>query len=331
MKIEQFKKLYQSNNLSLDEFNQALHLLEYYQNVLSETSIDDANPIQLDLFISKLMKDDQCTTDSFIVLLRYYRMIQRNDLFIHLTKYTGGLGVIESILERMKKIVGEKKHDEVIELIDIPQLGTHPSEFPKFTQRFVQLLEQYFDKKTIEHILADNHHQIPASSFLTEKIHYENAETLDQYLQDLHQRKIEILERHLKDGTVWFEQQITKEVVDFVKSNQEILSAVRKDNYLYITKIPYDTKAYLEASNEVDKRYHGCHCPFAKESIRNSDLEIPGIWCNCSAGFGKFPFEVILDQELEIEVLKNVLQKDMICRFRIPLDGIKYKENSPLK
>jgi hypothetical protein len=71
----------------------------------------------------------------------------------------------------------------------------------------------------------------------------------------------------MKQNRVWFEQSITPEVLDFVKGNQEVLSARLIDDKLYVTKIPYDTKAYLEAKTDDMKKYYGCHCPFAREAI----------------------------------------------------------------
>lgn len=325
MRIDEFKDLYHRNHISEEDLEKSLDVLHQYQTFSQTDSIDEADVDHLDRFIRSLFEQQKCDIPSIVTLMRYYRMIKRNDLFIHLTKYTGGLGVIESILERLKKKASPEIYDKIIAAIEIPQLGTHPDDFPEFTKSFVELLQKHLNDRQIEYILAGNNHQIPESAFIEEKVHYEHANSLDDYLKDLHQRKIATLNQHLKDGTVWFEQNITKEVVDFVASSQEILSAVRRGNDLYITKIPYDTKAYLEAENEIEQRYHACHCPFAKESIRNGKTKIPGIWCNCSAGFGKFPFEMVLDQELRIEVLENVLDGDLRCRFRIPLDGVEYK------
>ncbi len=326
MRLDEFKELYHKNHISDDELVKALILLKHYQKMIGKDSIDDADQYQLDGFIRLLVEEKTCDVTRIVTLMRYYRMIKRNDLFIHLTKYTGGLGVIESIFERLKKRVSPEIYNAISNHTQIPQLGTHPDDFPEFTIRFVERLQNHLPDDQIAYILAGNNHQIPESAFLEEKIHYEHANSLDDYLKDLHHRKVEILNKHLKDGTVWFEQNITEEVVDFVASNQEILSAVRRDDYLYITKIPYDTKAYLEAKNETEQRYHACHCPFAKESIRNGKTRIPGLWCNCSAGFGKTPFENILNQELQIEVLENVLDGDMRCRFRIPLEHVDYKK-----
>ncbi|MFH1693194.1 MAG: hypothetical protein ABH890_02805 [Bacillota bacterium] len=326
MQIDQFKDLYERNNIPSEKFDYAVHLLEMFQDILGSTSIDLTSIDQLDQFIERLLRNDSINVDMMIVFMRYFRMIKRNDLFIHLTKYTGGLGVIESILERLEKIVGKEKSEIITRQVQIPLLGTHPSVIPQFTQSFIDLLEESLDPEILKEILAGNHHQIPESAFLDEHIYYENAETLDQYLKELHDRKVQVLQKHLIDGTVWFEQNITEEVVEFVKSNQEILSAVRKNDQLYVTKIPYDTKAYLNAKDPVEKAYHACHCPFAKESIGKKDIKISGTWCNCSAGFAKFPFDILFGKELKINVLENAIKGDLLCRFSISLEGIAYKK-----
>ncbi len=93
-----------------------------------------------------------------------------------------------------------------------------------------------------------------------EKEFYENSESLDEYLKERHKRKVEELKRYCDSNRVWFEQIITQDVVDFVSSNQEILSAVRECNKLYVTKIPYDAVNYLKEDNKDKKIYYACHC-----------------------------------------------------------------------
>lgn len=325
MQINQLKDLYQRNKINNEQFDYAIHLLEAFEDVIN-TNIDDASLEALDQFIEDLVAKNEMNIAAIVVFMRYYRMIKRNDLFIHLTKYTGGLGVIESILERLEKIVGPEKCKTITSQVDIPALGTPPSRFPEFTASFIELLEKSLDANTLRRVLASNHHQIPETAFLEERTHYENAETFDQYLKELHDRKVKVLEKHLHDGTVWFEQNITQEVVDFVKSNQEVLSAVRSGDTLYITKIPYDVEAFLKADTPIEKAYHACHCPFAKESIGKNKNQISDTWCYCSAGFAKFPFDVLFNRELKATVLENAIRGDLLCRFSISLEGIDYKK-----
>jgi predicted hydrocarbon binding protein len=43
------------------------------------------------------------------------------------------------------------------------------------------------------------------------------------------------------------------------------------------------------------------------------------MFCQCSAGFHKKPYEIIFGQPVKAEVLESVLKGDDICRFAIYL------------
>jgi hypothetical protein len=62
-----------------------------------------------------------------------------------------------------------------------------------------------------------------------------------------------------------------------------------------------------------------CHCPWARESLRQAEGPVPAAFCRCSAGYHKKPWEVIFGQPLEADVLESVLQGDLRCRFAIHL------------
>jgi hypothetical protein len=94
---------------------------------------------------------------------------------------------------------------------------------------------------------------------------------------------------------------------------------VRDGRRLYITKIPYNAKEYLVEKDPTLKRYYACHCPWARESIKRGNLSMNPIFCNCSGGFSKKPWEVIFDQPLQVEVLESALKGDLRCRFVVHL------------
>ncbi len=110
-------------------------------------------------------------------------------------------------------------------------------------------------------------------------------------------------------------------------SNQELLSGSLVGEKLYITKIPYEINSYLNEKDEKLRRYHACHCSFVRENILSGKVDIPKEWCYCSAGFAKYPFEIILNQELDVKLLKTPVDGDLICRFEIDLSNIEYKKS----
>jgi len=324
MKLNLIEDLYIRNKIPDLECKEALDLLmELNQQI--DFDIDTINEKLLDELIDYLVKNQLNSVKNFVVLMRYYHVINRKDLYIHLTKYTGMLGVMDNIIKRLKTFHGELKAKEILGNFKPPYLGVKPSKLPNYTIELMELLESKLKSEEVNKVLAGNNHSVSRESQLPEKVEYENSKSLAEYLRARHDRKVKVLTEHLEQNKVWFEQIITKEVVEFVANNQEILSGKLKDDKLYITKIPYDTLSYLEAKDDRSKRYYGCHCPFAREAIKNDIDDIPPRFCYCSAGFAKFPFEVILDTELEVKVLNSVLDGSDNCRFEIDLSKVNYK------
>ncbi|MFC1800323.1 DUF6144 family protein, partial [Candidatus Eisenbacteria bacterium] len=168
-------------------------------------------------------------------------------------------------------------------------------------------------------VLAGNHHRIPVEGFTKHKAWLAEAGGLDAFLKRVHDEAVADLERHLKEGKVWYEQVITPEIVDFVRGNQEVLSAVRDGEYLYKTKFPYAPGEWLKEEDPIKRRYFGCHCPLAREAIIRGEPDIPLDWCYCSGGYGKLMFDVVFEEATEVEVLESVLAGDDRCRFRIKI------------
>ena len=270
-------------------------------------------------YIKNLIDKGENDLGTLIALARYFFIIGQNENYVYFTSLVGGRGVIENITERVAKFEGAEVAATLKGKTGKLPLGTDPEDQPEFTAHFMEELKKLVPTERIGCIMAGNNHGIPREAFQKDKERYEQMGSLDEFLADFHKRKVSELQEHCDNGTVWYEQTITQEVVDFVAGNQEILSAVREGDTLYITKIPYDPATYLQLTDPKMIRYYACHCPFVREAILKGEPQIPGEWCNCSAGFEKFPFDVILDKEHKAKVLASALKGDFLCRFAIQL------------
>jgi hypothetical protein len=315
-----FIEYYHKRNISQPLIDQALLALQSANDFLSKqgSSLDTATIEQIRTLLDLWIQDSTNDTESILALARYFYLTGHNDQYVYFTRLTGGMGVIENIKERFDLVMAPLKADEAIP-INTPPLGSNPEEVPDFTAKFMTKLETIADEKQTRAILCGNNHGLSKEAFSKEKALYDASLSMEAYLKDLHERRVRELQDHSDQDKVWFEQKITQATVDFVASNQELLSAVLKDDVLYLTKIPYDPQAYLEETDPIKKRYYACHCPFAREAILKGEPHISKNWCYCSAGFEKFHFETILDRPLDIEVLQSALQGDPICRFAIKL------------
>lgn len=325
MNKELFIEKYNIFNMTESDIEKALSTIvrfeEYIDKTIEETSINDIKK-----YSSYLIDQKDNIYSNYIHIARYYYYIDYKDHYIQMTKYFNSFGVFESILERVKIYDSEETKNDIIENLALPPFGTDSKDLPEYAQKLMESLNKHLDSKSCHKILAGNNHGIPKSSQAKEKEFYHNSSSFEDYLRQRHERKVQELQNHLDENKVWFEQVITPEAVEYVASNQEILSGKIEGDKLYVTKIPFNINAFLSETDDTLKRYYACHCTFVRENIKNEKYDIPKEWCYCSAGFAKFPFEEILDQELDVTLLETPLDGDYVCRFEIDLSNVKYKK-----
>lgn len=303
-----------------DEAVAAVCALEDWLHARAET-LESAGVPQIRAQIRSMMDSGGVTLETLLAQGRYFYLTSRNDIYVYYTSLLGAVGVVESISDRLALLESAEVAEELIGTLPKPPPGSEPADYPAFTRALMERLEQNLPESSVRRALAGNHHQIPAEEFEDERKLYLLSGSMEEYLCAAHKKQVATLQRHADTGTVWFEQIITQDVVDFVAANQEIQSAVKIGDTLYTTKIPYDPARYLAETDETMRRYYACHCPFAREAILRGEPEISGNWCYCSGGFVKYPYEVILGRELRVELLQSVLMGDPVCRFAIHLDS----------
>ncbi len=329
MQTIQLKEYLQSRGYGEEKIEKMIEAVMEFQHFCQAQDpprlLDEISADMVEKYMELLIETSKNDVETLRSLGGYFYATRRHDLYIQMTKYLGSVGVMDSIRQRIGTVENEEIAGQIFENLDPLPVGTAPADMPVYTRQVIRRLENLLPQENLETALAGNHHRIPADALLEEKEKYEQAPSLDEYLQDLHRRKVAELQRFCDENRIWYEQFITQEVVDFVQANQEILSAVRTDNCLYVTKIPYDAVRYIQEEDPREKAYYACHCPFARESIRQNTGTISANWCYCSGGFEKFPFEVILGKELKVKVLQSALNLDPVCRFEISLMGIDYK------
>jgi hypothetical protein len=271
-------------------------------------------------YVSLLISEGRNSEDRLVAIARYSRFARKNDYFIHIAGLVNAVEVLPGIEERLGELVGEDVRRRVFEGVELPPLGAPQEEYPRLTRSVVTRMEGELSPEMCREVLTWNYHRIPTEAFLGHRERFERAGDIDAYLKGEHVRFIEELSRFADDGSVWYEQEITPEVVEFVRRDQEISIGRREGDKIYVTKIPFAPKQYLEEPDPVLRRYYACHCPLARAAILDGESEVPSMFCYCSAGFTKVLYDVIFGEPTEIEVLESALNGDPRCRFavRIP-------------
>ena len=327
MREKLLRDFYEKRGYDLAAADEAVSFVKKMESTLTEAGLD-IDTISLEAiknYLADIVSSGKNSPSRLLALARYYFVIDKHNIYIYFTKLFGGYGVMDNIKKRLEWHTDKETLELVFNGLDEPVLGSPPESFPVFTSEFMKQLKKYLSPAKYRLVLAGNNHGIPEEAMQAEKKMYDEAASLDEYLKGRHDRNIAEIQQYCNEGKVWYEQEITQEMVDYVKENQEILSGVHKGDKIYVTKIPFDGINYLATSDPILKSYYACHCPFARERILDEGKNnVDGDWCYCSGGFAKFPFEVIFGEELEVELLQSALKGDPVCRFAITLPpGIK--------
>lgn len=270
-------------------------------------------------YISTLIAQQRNSEERLVAIARCSYLEKKNDLYVYLVAILGGSTVIASISDRLEALAGEDIKNLVFEGVESLPLGSTSEVQSPVVQVLVSRLESALAPELCRNVLAGNHHRIPVESFNEYRDWFNCSESIDAFLVKVHEEAVKDLEQHMLEDRLWYEQEITPDVLEFVRTNQEILSAVRKNNRLFVTKIPYSPKDYLKETDPLMKRYHSCHCPLVRSSILMKDVHISPTWCYCSAGFEKLMFDVVFGEPLKVDLLETALGGDLRCRFSIEI------------
>ncbi len=285
------------NKLKIEDFGQA--------------SIDDLRSI-----VQYFFENGKNTWENLLALLRYSRFAGNREIEVALLELLDGSDVLENLATQVKKTVGEKRHREILEGIKLPPLGTFSTEKPKTTKKLMERLEAELGEEGCKEVLLSGPHAGPKKAYFPERKAFMESQGIDDFLKRRHKEYIDELEQHMKERTLYFTQEIDKQVLDYVRNTPTCQNGVREGNIIYVTKIPYMAKQYLNEKNERMKRYYYCHCPWVREAIKSS-IDISPNFCYCSAGFEKRLWDVIFGRSVKADVIETVLKGDLICRFAI--------------
>jgi hypothetical protein len=322
-----FRKYLQKRKQDSKDIAFSVEAVEDFEEYLKtkKSTLESATVDRLKQYISGLIKEGKNSEDRFIAIARYCYYVKKFDLYVYLVSIIGAANVPHEISERIGTIAGEEIRQRVCQGIGFPQLGSPQDDYPEVTEKILERMEAELSPAKCREIMTWNYHKVPVAAFKENKKRFEKSKSIDEYLKKEHKRLVDELESCMMKGRPWFEQEITPEVLEFGKKNQEINTGVRKGNRIFKTKIPYAPKQFLREKDPATRRYYSCHCQLVRTAIREGKPKISPTFCYCSAGYEKLHFDVIFGENVEVELLETPLKGDSRCRFAIKIPKGKMK------
>ncbi len=225
---------------------------------------------------------------------------------------------IDTFKKEIVEQLGEQAWQEITVGGVLPDIDTEADSKCASMAIFMERFDRIADKETANKVLSKVRHGLkPSQSAWAREVFLEIGD-LDAFIEMRTQVGIDEFENLLKTGKDYYGQPVTAEVVDYVRQNSAMISGFRDGNKLIVPAFPAEMKKYLEAETSTMRRYHTCHCPFAKESIL-ADKTVSATLCYCSLGHTMNFWEAVFDTELEGEVVKSVLAGDEGCMFTVTI------------
>ena len=318
MDREGFRELLKARKVSEEKIEASIGMAERFEAYLASLG-GTPDAVSAWTFTNMLIQEKQNTYDNLLALARYGRFIKDNNLYVAILELLDGAEVQPNLYQKVGTLFGNAIRDEVFAGIGVSPLGLPSPEKPFDLFPVLDRLIGAVGYDQVELLLSACLRDLPDEYFLDEREKFLKASSIDDYLVSKHQALVDELQKCQQNGELFFSQEITDEVLDYVRERQEIESGVREGNILYISKIPYSAKEFLAETDPTMKRFYACHCPWVRHAIKNGNIQLNPVFCNCSGGFSKKPWEVIFGQTLQVEVLESAIMGDFRCRFAVHL------------
>ena len=212
--------------------------------------------------------------------------------------------------------LGEEFWEKLVKDISLPDIETECKCQCRNMYIFMKRFEELADVDTAKRILCKVRHGLHPSQSEWARKEFLELRDLDTFLKKHHDNEWNHFVQLHDEQKDFYGQEITDEALEFIRQNPAMLAPVRKGNKLYCMAFPSNMNEYLKAVDPIMKRYHACHCPFAKESIL-SDLVVSSVLCACSLGHIMNFAEAFLDRSLDGRIIHSVLNGDLVCDYEI--------------
>jgi hypothetical protein len=314
-----FKGFLEERNLDPKTVKSSLTALRDFEEYLTKNGkeIESATRKDFYSYSADLIKKGKNTVDNFISILRYGYFKKLKEIIIAGLEVLDGSEVIENLSKRLANEFDQALKDYVFNSIEIPPLGISPAEKPAYTKKLIARLEEKLGTEECAKFLNRGLRDSYEESRKPDRQKFLRSNGLNDFLKQKHRDFVAELEKHYSNGTLLFTQEITKEVLEYVRGDPYFESGVREDDRIIIKKIPHMAREYLAEKDEQKKRYYYCHCPWVKEAFKGSSKPLSPVFCNCSAGFYRAYWEIVFDQPVRVDVVASLLNGDPICKFAV--------------
>ena len=322
MKKDYFSDYLKKKDIEEEKVKEFIFRIANYENFLEmeNYSIETASFNKLIEYCEKLVANDKDSVLNFLIaMINYANFIKRNDIITQIIDISESYNAMDTLFSRMADYYGENLRDDIFQDMIIPPLGVNPEKKPDFTKKILIKIEEICGEEKVIHLLSPCLHGRPPEDIEGDKKYLKDY-GIDAFLSKKYQDLIERLNLHKEEDTLEFAQPIDDEVINFVKANPKFGTGIRDGNVIYLSKLPYQIKKFLNEDDEKMKQFYICYCPWVRGALKNgTSNQIPKYFCQCSAGWYKLYWDQIFGQSIKVVPIKTALDGSLECTFAVYL------------
>ncbi|MFX0025661.1 MAG: hypothetical protein ACFE8M_04540 [Candidatus Hermodarchaeota archaeon] len=320
MNKAEFKKYLKERKVKGQIIKKFIEQIKNYENFLIKENqiLETSLPEKIIEYSEYLVSLDGDTVLDFLrAIMHYANFSKRYEFITKVIDISESYNAMDNLYSRVAEFYGEPLRNEIFEDLVIPPLGIHPEKKPEFTKSILKRLEKRIGKEKIVDLLSPCLHGRPPDDIEGDK-KLLKEKGIDGFLEKKHQDLIARLEKHRDEGTLEFAQKIDDEIVQYVKENQMIAEGIRDGNIIYVSKLPYQMRKFLDAKDDKMKKFFICYCPWIRGAIKNgTEKEITEDFCHCSAGWYKLYWDQLFEQSIKVDPVLTALNGALECKFAI--------------
>lgn len=231
----------------------------------------------------------------------------------------GRCNVSRRIREEIIAKKGERFWEALSVDLTVPTDDMEGQQCSACMRAFMQRFQRLAPPNEIKAIMVNVRHDLSSADFGWAVRMYREAGDIDRFADALQRMQVgEILDCFSR-GEKFYGMVVDQEVVDRVNAMPNIFYGRRYGSEILAEAIPANLYELLHAKDDAHRRYHACHCIFARESILQQEGPVSDLLCECSLGHTMALWEAVLGRKLEGEVVESALKGDQRCLFRIKL------------
>jgi len=212
---------------------------------------------------------------------------------------------------------GESFWEELSRGIVVPTDDMERKQCSACMRTFMEKFQSLLPAREIKSIMVNVRHDLQRDDFDWAVRLFNQTRNIDQFSIELQKIVIEEVASGYKKGHNG--QMMYREIMEYIENTENIFYGRRHGDEILAQAIPCDLPGYLHAADDKQRRYHACHCQFARESVLQEEGQVSPLLCECSLGHTMILWETVLDTKLEGEVLESALKGSNRCLFRIKL------------